>query len=191
MLSPSLRIGYLLGADGPFMTAMIERTADVGFSAPLFVQEMASHLLDTGITEQLRSVNAGYREKALAVRSAIESNLGPWLEAARGGSAGFYFYLTFREIETHSASPFFRFLTRTTGDENVDGPAGNRRPRVIYIPGEHCVHAQGDLALRGRRQLRLSYGFEDTPVMVRALELMREAAEYAQSRALTATQTAL
>jgi DNA-binding transcriptional MocR family regulator len=165
VIAPALRIGYLLGPDGPFLQAMIQKTSDTGFSAPPFVQEMAAYLLDHGIEDQLRAVNAGYREKALAVRAGIDRQLGPFLADCRGGSAGFYFYLTMRELETHPASPFFRALTEAPGD----------RPRIIYIPGEYCVHPHGDLAEIGRRQLRLSYGFEGAAAIVRALGLMREA----------------
>jgi DNA-binding transcriptional MocR family regulator len=123
-------------------------------------------MLDYRICEQLRAVNAGYRAKALAVREAIETHLGPMLEECRGGSAGFYFYLTFRSLETHTGSDFFRRLTRDTGE-----------PRVIYVPGEYCVHPRGELAERGRRQLRLSYGYEPTESIVRAIATMRDAAE--------------
>jgi DNA-binding transcriptional MocR family regulator len=147
------------------MQAMIQKTSDTGFSAPPFVQEMAAYLLDHGIEDQVRAVNAGYREKALVVRAAIEQQLGPFLAGCRGGSAGFYFYLTMRDVETHPASPFFHALT--------EAPGG--RPRIIYIPGEYCVHPRGDLAAIGRRQLRLSYGFESADTIVRALGLMREA----------------
>jgi 2-aminoadipate transaminase len=165
VIAPALRVGYLLGPDGPFLQAMIQKTSDSGFSAPPFVQEMAAYILDHGIEEQLCAVNAGYRQKALAVRAGIERALGPYLADCRGGSAGFYFYLTMREVETHPGARFFRLLT--------EAPGG--LPRVIYIPGEYCVHPRGDLAALGRRQLRLSYGFESTETIVRAIGLMREA----------------
>ncbi len=124
VLAPALRIGYLLGPDGPLMDAMVQRTSDSGFSAPLFVQEMASWILDGPVDGQIRTVNEGYRQKAQAVRAAMQEQLGPWLEHVTGGAAGFYFYVTFRTLETHPDSPFFSVLSR-----------GGETPRVIYIPG--------------------------------------------------------
>ena len=166
ILAPALRIGYLLGPEGPLMNAMVQRTSDDGFSAPLFVQEMASWLLDHHIDAQIRAVNEGYRQKALAVGAAIQERLGPWLEGVTGGSAGFYFYLTFRRLETHPDSPFFTALAQ-----------GGSAPRVIYIPGIYCVAGGGEIGVAARRQLRLSYGFEETERILEALDLMRDAAE--------------
>ena len=180
ILAPALRIGYLLGPDSSVMDSIVQKTSDAGFSAPLFAQEMASYLLDHYIAEQQKTVNAGYREKALAVRRGIDETLGNYLSECRGGSAGFYYYLTFKQIQTHTESMFFSYLTRTTGDPSIDGPAGNRLPRVVYLPGQYCVHPSGGLVERGGRQLRLSYGFEDAGQLIRALALMREAIEYAK-----------
>ena len=163
VLAPALRIGYILGPDGPMMNAMVQATSDSGLCPPPFVQEMAGYLLEHHVEEQLARVNAGYRAKALAVREGLQENLGGLLEEVRGGSAGFYFYLTFRELETHPESPFFQALAH--GD-----------PKVIYIPGTYCVHPQGDIAEKGKRQMRISYAFEDAPRILVALEQMRQAA---------------
>lgn len=166
ILAPALRIGYLLGPDGALLNAVVQRTSDAGFSAPLFVQEMASWLLDHEIDAQIAAVNAGYREKAQAVRKAMESELGPWLENCTGGSAGFYFYLTFRGLETHPESALFATLAR-----------GGAEPRVVYIPGVYCVAPEGSLTEAARRQMRISYGFEETERIVEGIRQIRRAAE--------------
>ena len=178
ILAPGLRIGYLIGAKGPFLNSIIQRTSDIGFSAPLINQEIASHLLDHGIESQIEKVNNGYQQKAKQVKTWMAALLGDNIQECRGGRAGFYFYLTLANIATGVNSDFFKFLTRTTGQKVVDGPSDAQHPKVIYIPGEHCVHPNGDMVEVGKRQLRISYGFEELSQIHTALKLMKSAIDY-------------
>jgi len=179
ILSPALRIGYMLGSTTPFLQAMIQKTSDVGFSAPLITQEIAAYLLDHYGRQQVAFVNEGYRNKARQVCQWLDGLLGDVLADRSGGRAGFYFYLTFKSVVTAEGSPFFRYLTRTTGVPAIDGPQNNKNTRVLYLPGQYCVHPNGPLVEKGSRQLRLSYGYEDTERLHTAIRCMREAAVYA------------
>ena len=180
ILAPGLRIGYLIGPKGAFLNSIIQRTSDIGFSAPLINQEIASYLLDNGIEAQIENVNKGYRQKAKQVKTWITELLGDDMQECRGGSAGFYYYLTLADITTDSKSDFFKFLTRTTGHEEIDGPIRNPNPKVIYIPGEHCVHPSGEMVNIGKRQFRISYGFEELPQIHAALKHMKSAIDYSK-----------
>ncbi|MCG9132205.1 PLP-dependent aminotransferase family protein [Candidatus Poribacteria bacterium] len=180
ILAPGLRIGYLIGSKGSFLNSIIQRTSDIGFSAPLINQEIASYLLDHGIESQIEKVNNGYQQKAKQVKTWIAELLSDNIQECRGGSAGFYFYLTLAGIATGATSDFFKFLTRTTGQEAVDGPPDTQHPKVIYIPGEHCVHPSGEMVEVGKQQLRISYGFEELPQIHTALKIMKSAIAYSE-----------
>jgi DNA-binding transcriptional MocR family regulator len=180
IIAPALRIGYVVAPSGPLIEALTQRTSDAGFSAPLVTQEISSWLLDHLVVEQIRQVNDGYRHKARIVGEWIHQHLGPYLQDLHGGQAGFYYYLTFNTIETGMDSPFQRFLTRATGDAALDGPAHAPAPRVSYIPGEFCVVPHGQLADIGRRQLRLSYGFEELEKIDTAIHCMAQACAWAR-----------
>lgn len=178
ILAPGLRIGYLIGPSCAFLNSIIQRTSDIGFSAPLINQEISSYLLDNGIESQIEKVNIGYRQKAEQVQLWIDELLGENVQSCSGGSAGFYYYLTLANTRTDSNSDFFKFLTRTTGINDIDGPVNNPNPKVIYIPGEYCVHPSGEMVEIGKRQMRISYGFEELPQIYAALKYMNAAIDY-------------
>lgn len=179
VLAPALRIGYMFGPKGSFFQAMIQRASDVGFSAPLMTQEIASYILDHYGMEQFEKVRKGYRGKAVTLKKWLVEELGDSMSDCRGGQAGFYFYVTMAEnINTQEGSCFYNFLSRTTGEEAIDGPSNEKFPRVVYIPGEFFVHPEGDLVEEGKRQFRLSYGYEELEKMHEAIKTMKEAAEY-------------
>ncbi len=180
VFAPALRIGWLLGPDGPLFRAVVQKTSDAGFSAPLLTQEVASRLLDGHFHAQLDRVRAAYRERAILTRGWIDGRLGTDITNLRGGGAGFYYYLTFKSIRTGEDSPLLRFCTRVTGDTAVDGPAGERHPRVVYIPGNFCVQLGGTLAEEGSRSLRISYGFEAPARIRQAIDIIADGVRYAE-----------
>lgn len=180
ILAPGLRIGYMIGPDTPLMHAMVQRINDVGFSASLINQEIASYLLDHHVEEQINTVNRQYQLKAAATRKSIDDKLGDHTEEIIGGSAGFYFYLTFKDIITEEGSDFFNYCSRITGNEEADGPASDKKPRVIYVPGAFCIHPRGDLVEKGRRQLRISYGYEEIERIEEGIGIMEEAVGFVE-----------
>ncbi len=180
ILAPGLRIGYMIGPKGDFLNSIIQRTSDIGFSAPLINQEITSYLLDNGIETQIENVNNGYQRKAKQVENWIGELLGDNVQEIRGGNAGFYYYITLKDVATDTPSDFFKFLTRTTGYDVIDGAKDYPHPKVIYIPGEYCVHPSGDMVEIGKHQFRISYGFEELPQIHAALKYMTSAIAYSQ-----------
>jgi DNA-binding transcriptional MocR family regulator len=176
ILAPALRIGYMICTDNELAKIIIQRTSDVGFSAPLINQEIASWLIDNYILKQCGLVNSGYRKKASFIKQLIEKYVGKYIESYFGGDAAFYFYLTFKDIQTDKNSYFFKFLSRTTGNPEIDGLAA-RNPRLVYIPGTICSKGP-----KANRQLRLSYGFEEEPAFEKVFLLIRDACIYATKK---------
>ncbi|MDY6932212.1 MAG: pyridoxal phosphate-dependent aminotransferase [Halobacteriota archaeon] len=180
LIAPALRVGYMIGPPGEFMDVMVQRTNDVGLCPSSLTSDIASYLLDNHIGDQLKHVNNGYKRRASAVKELIGKNLGDFISECKGGQAGFYFYITFLEgIRTDESSGLFKFLGRVTKDPKIDGPPDNIKPRVIYIPGQLCVHQKGDMIDLGLRQMRISYGFEEPKKIEEALAYFEE---YLRSR---------
>ena len=173
ILAPALRIGYIICPDNIFAEVLTQRTSDIGFSSSLINQEIAGWLLDKQILKQKEKVNRGYREKAHFIESLFKTHLYQFIENYSGGNAAFYYYITFKNIETSKGSKFFNYLSRTTGDIKIDG-AGEKNPRLVYIPGTICSTTE-----KAKYQLRISYGFEEPEVFERAIKLIAEACKYA------------
>lgn len=174
-LAPTLRVGFMLAEPSPFLDAIVQKVSDTGFSAPLLNQHIAALLLDEHANEQIASVNHAYHHKAMRTREWIQTYWGDHVESIIGGRAGFYLYITFRKMLTEPGSDFFNFLSRCTGTHVIDAEAN---PTVIYIPGSFCVNPNGDLVQVGRRQLRLSFGYESLEHIHIAIRRMGDALDY-------------
>lgn len=189
VLAPSLRIGFVLGPPGELMNALVQCTNDMGFSAPLINQEVCAHLLDTAVDDHVRTVREGYRTKSQLVKEALDEELGPWLEHTVGGKAGFYYYLTFKGIDTHAGSPFYQYCSRTT--PSASSAPSTSDARVVYLPGNLCVDPSSVSAPRSHKQLRLSFGFSEPEELTRGVQLMGQAARYAKDLQDQLTETVL
>lgn len=179
VIAPALRIGYMLTRNDAIAKLIVQKISDIGFSAPLITQEITAWLLEHHISDQLRKVNAGYRTKAETIKQWLYDILGDDLCAVKGGKAGFYFYLTL-SVATGKESRFHRYLSRTTGDEKIDGHP-EKHPRLVYIPGSCCVNPHGQMKNAAEKQLRISYGFEHIGTVRKAIVLIKEAIVYVKS----------
>lgn len=175
VLAPALRMGFMISKDNDIRRQVIQRFSDIGFSNSLINQEITSRLLDNYIDDHKKKVNKVYRTKSLIIKQNLVDILSPYTKEIRGGDAGFYFYITFKHIDTASDSHFFKFLSRTTGNPDIDG-VNEKNPRLLYIPGIICSQQP-----EGKRQIRISYGFEEIEVFRRASQLIKEACEYVRS----------
>ena len=179
LFAPALRIGYIISPDNSMAEVISQRTSDIGFSSSLINQEIASWLLDHHVQLQKDFVSKGYRQKASFIKDLFSTYLGNYIESYTGGDAAFYFYISFKNIRTDKGSRFFNFLSRTTGNVEIDGK-DEMNPRLIYIPGTICSANK-----KAVYQLRLAYGFEEPEVFERAVKLMAEACEYAMNTDIT------
>lgn len=177
VFSPALRIGYMIGPKGsPLLKALVQWNSDVGFSAPLITQEISAELICKYGLQQFKRVNDGYREKGTIFSQKFIDNLNSYIETITGGDAGFYLYLTLKNIKTNKDSNLFKMLSRKTG--NIDWDYGlnkhSLKTRVVYLPGEYCVHPKGTLAEKSKYQLRLSYGYESISSLIKAVDIFSE-----------------
>ena len=178
VIAPALRIGYMLTRNRELSKLIAQKASDIGFSAPLMNQEITAWILTRFADTQRRRVNEGYREKATRIRSFLYRTLGDDLRDLKGGSAGFYYYLTL-PVPTGRESSFFSYLSRSTGIPELDGQP-EKKPRLVYIPGEYCVNRNGSMKAIGNRQLRISYGFETIEHIEQAAILIKEAIDYSK-----------
>lgn len=180
IVAPALRIGYMIAPKCGFSNLIIQKTSDIGFSAPLINQEIASYILDNFIESQLEKVKKGYQTKAVQIKKHLIEQLGNNLEELIGGDAGFYFYITLRNVSTCENSAFFNFLSRKTGNKDADG-FPEKKERLILIPGTCCVNPNGLITEKGNRQFRISFGFEDTTRILKAVDIIAEAIEFSKT----------
>ncbi len=171
VVAPALRIGFMIGPPGPLMDALVQHTCDVGFSAPLFCQEIASYLLDREGPRRLEEVRQVYRQRAEVARRAIERCLAWALEDLSGGQAGFYYYLTFREIETGEGSACLPL------SHSHNRRLAGRWPLPSALQSSGYLFA-GTVLRRPSRQtcakkaggsLRISYAYEELPQIERGI----------------------
>lgn len=172
LFAPALRIGYVIAPDTSIADILTQRTSDIGFSSSLINQEIASWLIDNYVYKQKDTVNQGYQKKAAFIKELFSEYLSEYIAEYSGGDAAFYFYITFKKIRTEKGSKFFKYLSRTTGNAEIDG-RNEKLPRLIYIPGTICSKNE-----KAVRQLRISYGFEEPEIFERAVILMAEACRY-------------
>ncbi|MBK8805997.1 MAG: hypothetical protein IPO21_04845 [Bacteroidales bacterium] len=166
-----------------YLNLLDQVVSDIGFSAPLINQEITAWLLTHYIKTQLQFVNSAYREKAFVLSEFLNATLEHRLINMYGGDAGFYFYMTLC-VPTHKESSFYKFLSRTTGNVEIDGN-GEKLPRLIYIPGAICIQNEDLKRSLGNYQLRISYGFELIEQLKQAVVLIRDAVDYALMKELS------
>lgn len=176
IVAPALRIGYMFAPSCDFTKLIVQKISDIGFSAPLINQEISSYILDNYIENQLTKVRMGYHTKAVRIKDYLLSALGDNVEELIGGDAGFYFYVTLKN-ETHENSSFFKYISRTTGISELDGYP-EKKERLVLIPGTCCVNPEGSITEKGKRQFRISYGFEETDRILRAIDIIAEAIQF-------------
>ena len=174
VLAPALRVGYILGPDGPLMDVLAQWATDAGLGGPLFVQEMASYLLERRIDDQLEAVNCGLPRQG--GRACARGSAGA-RTPARGLPRRKRGLLLLPDVPRYRDSSRVGLLSLP--DPKYRGRGGGTAAGHLH-PGRLLRPPQGRARRRwARRQLRLSYGFEDSGRIVQALALMRQAAEYA------------
>ena len=181
-LGPGLRTGWAFVSkeDKQFVIAMKNAGGQLYLNQSAQDQHVVTQaLMANDFTDRLDRTVQSYSEKARTIGDTIDQKLvKPHNVEYVGGQAGFYFYLTI-PVETTLDSPFCKFLLKQTNNPEIDNAD---RPAVLYVPGQFCVNPEGQIAKSGKKQLRISFGYEPAERAVQAIEIMANAINYAKSK---------
>ena len=181
MLVPGTRVGWALGNTASMTPAICE--ALLASPADPVDMTVAAKVLPQISPETISALHRDYRIASVAVMRSLRTYFGGTLTDCLGGRAGYHYLATLASTETAYNSAFERFLSRKTGDASIDTvelESGETvpAPAVLYMPGTECFHPDSERGGDAKRQMRVSFGYEEVGSVQRAVQMMRQAIEY-------------